>query len=240
MIFTVQAAGCFRDTQAKLPVSFGGWQRIDGQVMSNRKTGSWKTSKQVSASSLQIKNKTKHKQTHQTFPPPPHSQPVQMHRKCKTSCGFFRTQVIQQQSCAKINWHHQSPCRSFQSQACTGKQGWERKEETNKPRDVTPPGDMQQGIEGQGVITSSTNSTQKCHDSERQESRRPFEGLSLSAWDHIPAQVGFQSCFSCICLFNQNTSLQPSLKTNLSQCSLSSPLCGFQESLPAHRRSTLS
>lgn len=41
-----------RYTQAKLPVSLGekeGWQRINRKVMSNRKTGSWKISKQVSA-----------------------------------------------------------------------------------------------------------------------------------------------------------------------------------------------
>lgn len=35
----------------------GGWQRIDRQVMSNIKIGSWKTFKQVSASLLQIKKK---------------------------------------------------------------------------------------------------------------------------------------------------------------------------------------
>lgn len=69
---------------------------------------------------------------------------------------------------------------------------------------------------------------------ERQESRRPFKGLSLSAWDRVPAQVGFQSCFSCICLFNQNTSSQPS-ETKFVPMFVSSPLCRFQESLPAQR-----
>lgn len=45
---------------------WGGWQRIDGQVISNRKTGSWKTSKQVSASLLQIKKKKKNQHNQQT------------------------------------------------------------------------------------------------------------------------------------------------------------------------------
>lgn len=65
-----------------------------------------------------------------------------------------------------------------------------------------------------------------------QATLRGVKSVSLGS---CPSSVGFPSCFSIIFLFNQNTSLQPSLKTNLSQCSLV-PLFADSKSPCQHTR----
>lgn len=77
VIFMIQAAGCFRDTYRQSFLFPLRERRVGkgltGKLGQKRKTGSWKTSKQVSASLLQIIIIKKKKSNTSTLslPPPP-------------------------------------------------------------------------------------------------------------------------------------------------------------------------